>query len=311
MIEFGFIDRSSGIVFESAPLFFIINPTASNGYARNVWTILETWLGEENIPYCFALSRDADHVEILAREAASVDGAVVAGVGGDGTLSRIADGLADTAATLGVIPAGTGNDFARSFNIPFDPVSACNILLNGQTVPLDTGRLNGRIFLNVVGAGLDAEVVADANRIFKKLSGSLGYLLALLKQLVFFKPANIHILVDNKEFTACAWLVAVANACYYGSGMKVAPDADPQDGLADVIIVENIHRLNFLRLFPRVYAGRHTTHPAVRVLRGKEILITSDRPLHVHADGDLYGQTPLHVTMVKHGLRLKVPLVGE
>lgn len=302
-----FAERTGGRLPAAAPLFFIVNPAASGGKALAVWERVSTWLEKENVPYSYAVSLDADHVEALARVAAQSSGAVVAGVGGDGTLSRIATGLAGTNAALGVIPAGTGNDFARTFGFPADPEAACRNLLDGETAFIDIGRLNGRLFINVAGAGLDAEVAADANRIFKRLSGSLGYLLALVKQVITFRPRTIRMVVDDQAFTVKAWLVTVANARYYGSGMMVAPQADPQDGLADVVIVQDIHRLRFLCLFPRVYRGSHIAHPAVRVLRGRDIKITSDGMLHVHADGEIYGQSPLHVTIEHCGLRLILP----
>jgi diacylglycerol kinase family enzyme len=113
--------------------------------------------------------------------------------------------------------------------------------------------------------------------------------------------------VDGKVVSGPVWLVTVANARYYGGGMKIAPCADPQDGLADIIIVGNIHRLNFLRLFPLVYSGRHIDHPAVQVLRGKEIRIDSVHKLAVHADGDLAGTTPVEVKICHHVIRLRVP----
>lgn len=311
MSSLGFMDYGNNPPPGAGALFFIVNPAAGNGKAQEIWATVRRGLEAEKIPYGVAFSQDGDDVEQLARQAAVVPGVIVAGVGGDGTLSRIADALVGTEAILGVIPAGTGNDFARTFQIPVDPEKACTVLLQGLTVLIDVGRLNGQIFINVVGVGLDAEVVADANRIFKKYAGSLGYFFALLKQLIFFRPTEMKIQVDNNVFKTKAWFVAVANACYYGSGMKVAPSADPQDGLADVVVVGDVHRLQFLRLFPLVYSGRHVAHPAVRQFRGSRVAIDSKKPLYFHADGDLYGKTPLIAVMEKHAVRLKVPKTEE
>ena len=286
--------------------FFIVNPTANNGQALAVWQQLQSFLDAEHIGYSFAVSKSITDVEELARAAAQKE-FVVVGVGGDGTLSRIAGALAGTRATLGLIPAGTGNDFARTYQIPADPQAAMQIILAGHTVNLDLGIVNGRYFYNAVGSGLDAAVVADANLTFKKIGGSFGYLLALLRQLIFYRPQRIKITVNDEVHIVKAWLVTVANACYYGSGMKIAPLADPEDGLLDVIVVLDVHRLNFLRLFPRVYRGQHIFHPAVRVWRGTKIAVEAESPLAVQVDGDLFGQTPLSVTMKAAVVQLLVP----
>ncbi|HZK24505.1 MAG TPA: diacylglycerol kinase family protein [Oscillospiraceae bacterium] len=286
--------------------FFIINPTAKNGQAVAVWQQLQLFLDLQRVSFQFAMSKDIADVEKLAKAAAAA-GAIVVGVGGDGTLSRIAGALAGTKTTFGLIPAGTGNDFARTYQIPDRPEAAMQIILNGYTIALDLGMVNGRYFYNAVGSGLDAEVVADANLTFKRIGGSFGYLLALLRQLILYRPQKIKITVNDEVHVVEAWLVTVANACYFGSGMKIAPCANPQDGLLDVIVVQGIHRLNFLRLFPRVYRGQHIKHPAVRVWQGTKIAVESEKPLAVQVDGDLCGQTPLLVTMQAAMVQLLVP----
>lgn len=287
-------------------VFFIINPAANNGKAVRVWEQVADHLAKAGIPYGFAYSRDEEDLARIARQAAA-EYQIVAGVGGDGTLSRIAGALVGTQACLGIIPAGTGNDFARVYAIPTDPAAACRIVCEGKQVSLDLGLCNGRFFYNIVGTGLDAEVAADANRIFKKISGSLSYLLALLRQLAVYRPRRVKLTVDGESREEKVWLVAVANGRYYGSGMKVAPDADPQDGLADIVIVGNIHRMLFLRLFPLVYKGLHIDHGAVRVLRGRTVRIEGDSPLPFHVDGDLAGTLPLHVTMIPAAVSVIVP----
>lgn len=290
----------------SASVFFIVNPAAQHGKAVATWTAVQEYMDAQGQEYEYALSVDLEDVERLARTAAAKPGTIVAGVGGDGTLSRIAGALVDTDAVLSIIPAGTGNDFARTMGIPFSPTAACNVLLTGVTVPVDLGMYNGVYFYNAIGAGLDAEVVAEANLRFKRFS-SIAYLLALLKQLAVYRPRPVSIEVDGKVVSVPVWMVTVANARFYGGGMKIAPLADPQDGLADIIIVGDVHRLKFLRLFPLVYSGRHIDHPAVQVLRGKEIKIDSVHKLAVHADGELVGTTPVRVNMCHHAIRLRVP----
>jgi diacylglycerol kinase (ATP) len=287
--------------------FFIVNPSANDGKAISAWEQVRSHLDKQGIEYDFALSKSADDVEHIAREAASCPGTVIVGVGGDGTMQRIAAAMAGSDAVLGTIPAGRGNDFARSWQIPHDVGAACDVLLHGRTVGVDLGCCNGRYFLNVLGTGLDAEVALEANIRFKRFSGTVGYLLALFRQLVVYKPCKVNILLDGEPVSDEVWLVAVANACYYGGGMKVAPDADPQDGLADVIVVGSVSRLKFLQLFPRVYSGRHVTHPAVRVFRAATVEITAHRELAVQADGEAAGFTPFTVKMEHHAIRLRIP----
>jgi diacylglycerol kinase (ATP) len=291
----------------TAALFFIVNPSANHGKALRDWEQVRSHLGKQQIKYDFALSKSADDVELIAREAAFIPGALIVGVGGDGTLQRIAAAISGTDAILGTIPAGRGNDFARSWQIPHDVEAACDVLLHGRTVAVDLGRCNGTCFLNVLGTGMDAEVTREANVRFKRFSGTVGYLLALLRQLVVYKPCKVQILLDNEPVSDEVWLVAVANACYYGGGMKVAPDADPRDGLADIVVVGRVSRLKFLQLFPRVYSGRHVTHPAVRVFRASTVEITAERELAIQADGETVGTTPFTVTMEHQAIRLRIP----
>ncbi len=288
--------------------FFIVNPSANNGKAVRVWESVRSQLDAQGLEYKWAFSKDADDVEMLARSEASLPGALVVGVGGDGTLQRIATAIVGSDAVLGVVPAGTGNDFARTMQIPVDAVAACSVLLHGQTIHVDLGRFNGRYFINVLGTGLDAEVAAGANSHFKRFSGILGYMLSLLWQLVVYKPRQVEIVLDGEKISCRVWLVAVANACYYGGGMKVAPGADPGDGLADVVVVGKISRFRFLQIFPRVYGGRHITHPAVSVFRAASVEITADRVIAAQADGEPAGSTPISVKMERHAIRLRVPV---
>jgi YegS/Rv2252/BmrU family lipid kinase len=172
---------------------------------------------------------------------------------------------------------------------------------------MDLGRINGRYFLNIAGVGLDAEVAAEAMRNFKGFPGSLAYLLALLKQLVVYRPCPVNITLDGRELHEVAWLIAVANARYFGGGMKVAPQADPWDGLADVVIVSGVSRLRFLSIFPRVYSGSHLLNDCVRVIRARAIRIDAKGQLAVQADGEPAGTTPFEIIMERQAVLFKVP----
>ncbi|NLZ38408.1 MAG: diacylglycerol kinase family lipid kinase [Firmicutes bacterium] len=286
--------------------YFIINPTANNGRVMDIWRQVVSELARRNVNYDYAVSPSEEKVVELA-EAAAGKGCIVVGVGGDGTISRIAGALAGNKAIMGLIPAGTGNDFARTFAIPADPKAAVEVLLQGKTTAIDLGCINGRCFCNVIGAGLDAQVVADANGIFKKFAGSLAYLLALVRQLFLYRPWRVKITMNEQIIYADAWLIAVANACYYGGGMMVAPQADPRDGYLDVVLVQNVSLFKFLRLFPLVYRGRHINLDVVRKWRTMQLTVESEEPLAIQVDGDVFGVTPFDLKVLPQAVNFIVP----
>ena len=286
--------------------FFIINPTAKNGRVMTIWQQVASELENRIVSYDYAVSTSEENVSELA-ESAAKKGYIVVGVGGDGTVSRIAGALVGKNAIFGLIPAGTGNDFARTFAIPKEPLAAVEVLLQGKTTPIDLGCINGRYFCNVIGAGLDAQVVEDANKVFKRFSGSLAYLLALMRQLFIYRPRRVKITMNDQKIYVNAWLIAVANARYYGSGMMVAPQADPRDGYLDVVVVQNISLFHFLRLFPLVYKGLHINHGAVRKWRTMQLRVESEEPLAIQVDGELYGVTPFDLKVQPQAVRVIVP----
>ncbi|NLM51646.1 MAG: diacylglycerol kinase family lipid kinase [Firmicutes bacterium] len=290
----------------SKKYFFIINPQANSGRVLKTWQQVEIFLKAQQAQYEAVFSRDAEHVSLLAGEA-SHGGYTVVGVGGDGTISRIATALKGSKTHFGIIPAGSGNDFARSFGLPKDPVEACRVILQGEFVEVDLGIFNGRGFCNILGAGLDAKVAADANRIFKKFSGKFGYVLALIRQLILYRPALLELEIDGQTHQVKGWLVSIANGKYLGGGMKIAPQADPGDGFFDVIIVNEMSVFRFLYLFPLVYSGKHIDLDVVQVWRGRRISIRSNVPLDVQADGEMAGTTPFTIEVAAKALSLLVP----
>lgn len=286
--------------------FFIINPSANGGRVVKTWQEAEDYLKKQGVQFEFVFSRDAEHVSLLAKEASS-QGYTVVGVGGDGTISRIASALKDTKTPFGIIPAGTGNDFARSFNLPKNPIAACRVILQGEIVDVDLGVFNGRSFCNIIGAGLDAKVVNDANRTFKRFSGKFGYFFALLRQLILYRPGLIELEIDGQKHRVKGWLVSVANGKYLGGGMKIASKADPADGLFDVIVVNEMPVLRFLYLFPLVYSGKHISLDVVQMWRGRHIIVRSNEPLLIQADGEIAGTTPFIIEVAAQALSLLVP----
>jgi diacylglycerol kinase (ATP) len=249
------------------------------------------WDAEIRLTQC---PRDAVR---LAAEAAEEGFDVVFACGGDGTLSEVMTGLLDTGVPAGVIPAGTGNDFARCIGLPLHPTAAATLLAHGRSVPVDMLELNeGALWaINVIGTGFDCRVCERINRRSNLVGGLPAYLLALAQEMVNFRPTGLSLRVDDTRWEGDALLVAICNTRSYGAGMNIAPDADIYDGLMDVVVVSFVGRVEFLRAFPRVFKGTHLDHPAVHVWRGAEVEVGTTQPSLVNVDGDLCAHTPLRV----------------
>ncbi|MFN8218631.1 MAG: diacylglycerol kinase family protein [Fimbriimonadales bacterium] len=244
----------------------------------------------------------------LARQAALEGADVVVAAGGDGTVGEVANGLAGTSACFGVLPTGTGNDFARTLGIGTDLDNAARVLAEGELLHIDLGKVSeGGFFVNVAGCGFDAVVAARINHGFRRVRGTLAYVLATLQTLATFRPAAIRLTADGKSYDEKVMLCAVANAQMYGGGMRIAPEASLTDGLLDLVLVGDVSKLEFIRAFPRVFKGTHLAHPKVKVLRAARVSISSDRPLPVLADGEEIGVTPVGFEIVPAALKVMAP----
>ena len=238
--------------------------------------------------------------ERLAREAADAGSELVVGVGGDGTLSELLNGLMASNIPCGMIPCGTGNDFARFVGIEENLEAAAKQIIAGGPLAVDMGRLVGsqRHFVNIVGVGFDAAVAGRINRRKRLTQGLLAYGPAIIGELAIghFLAATVE--VDGQVFAGEWLLVAVANGNAYGAGFKIAPHAACDDGLLDVVLVERMGRLGVLRSLGQVYQGKHEHHPHVTMLRGRHISIETEASAPALVDGDLLADTPLEIEIV-------------
>ena len=246
-----------------------------------------------------------DHARELAAEAGRA-GHTVAALGGDGLLRLVAGAVRDTDGALAVLPAGRGNDFARVLGIPDDPVRAVRIAVQGRDRMVDVAEAGGEPFLGIASLGFDS----DANRIANEsrvIRGNVVYLYAALRALWSWKPASYTVTVDGERHAIRGYSVAVANSKAYGGGMYIAPQADIDDGMLDLVAIGDMTRPAFLFHLPRVFRGRHVDDPSVTVLRGHEITVDASRPFRVYADGDPVGDSPVTMTVRPRCLRLVVP----
>jgi diacylglycerol kinase (ATP) len=282
-------------VAEGPGLVVVANPAAGHGRAGRLIGKVTTALHRLRLPHEVRVSESGTDVERLARVAAGGGAKIVAALGGDGTVSLVANGILGTGAALAALPAGTGDDFAKAIGAgKLD--TAVELLANPKTVDLDvievtTGAVK-RNFVNIAGAGFDSEVNETANGMGVKLGATGTYVLALLKTLSRFSPASFTIQVDDERMELDAMLVEVGSGRWTGGGMKVLPNAIMNDGLLDVCIVESLSKPAFLRAFPRVFVGSHTTHPKVRMRTGSRVQVEANRRVLVYADGELVGSLP-------------------
>ncbi len=289
-------------------VLYIVNPVAGGGRGLRTWQVVEKTLAERGLPAEYRLTGKRGEAIALAAEAARGGYDVVVGVGGDGTIQEIVNGLVgadgECPAALGVIPGGTGNDFCKMLGYPQDPLGALRIVLGGQVRRFDLGRANGRYFINIAGVGFDAEVAGFLNQRPKRLPGALMYVYGVLAVLTRFRPTRLTIDLGDRTLEQKCLLVSVANGPSHAGGMKMCPDAKPDDGMLDLCVVGDVGRLETLVLLPKVFSGRHTLHPKVKLYTAKRVRIHSDAPLFVQADGEIFGRIPADVEIVPGALRV-------
>jgi len=295
-------------------LYFIINPKAKNGYSLKVWTKVERELNRKHISYeAFLTKYKGNGYEIAEKLVAESDGSLVtiAVVGGDGTLNEIINGVITYSnVRIGFIPAGSGNDYARGFQLPKKPLNALTFILREwkhEPMLTDVGKIvdedgNDKYFINNMGAGLDGTISKQVNRSIvkkwlNKLSlGSLVYVYFLIKEVLFYKRTTVQLLIDGKQYEfPSTWFVTISNQPFYGGGMKIAPRAITDDGLLDIVVVHNLSRIKMLSVFVSVFWGGHTGFKEVKMMTGREISIHSSTPIEAHADGDYFSNTSLHI----------------
>lgn len=288
---------------QTRKLALVMNPTAAGGKPMQLIPEVKVALGELGLQYRIIETRDMDHASQAATEAAEAGETVVA-LGGDGLVGVLAGAVRDRG-PLGVLPAGRGNDFARELSIPREVGAACRVLAEGVERQLDLGKANGRPFVCIASTGYDSVANRIANDA-RLVRGNLVYAYAAVRALVSWRPARFSVTLDGREHEFEGYTVAAANTRFYGGGMRVAPNADPNDGLLEVICIENVSKLRFLANLPKVFSAKHVQLEGVRSFRAREVAISANRPFDVYADGDRITQLPATVT-VTPGLRVLVP----
>lgn len=277
------------------PLVVVANPTAGHGKAGRLIGKVDRLLSGSGLEHEIKVSRSGEHLGQLARQAAERGASLVAALGGDGTVSIVANALLGTDAALAPLPSGTADDFAKAIGMGSID-KAVHQLIEPRVESIDVVRITTgavqRHYVNVAGAGFDSEVNETANDMRVNLGATGTYLASVLKTLPRFQPARFRVELDDEVFDLHAMLAIVGNGVSYGGGMRVTPEASVVDGVLDVCIVEAMSIPAFLRAFPRVFRGTHVTHPKVRTARSARVRLETDRRVQVYADGERVGPLP-------------------
>lgn len=298
----------------------ILNPWSGRGRGARDRLLVQRGLREAGIRHDFVETTGPGHALGLARDAA-LDGVrriVVAG--GDGTIHEVVNGLmqaglADDGATrcsLGVIPLGTGNDFAKLLNVyRLPPGPAAARVMRAEVRRFDVGLCLGEYFGNMMGAGFDAEVVRQANRV-RRLRGGAVYLVSIYRTFVGFRPPELEVTSEAHSESGPMMMVAVAIGVAGGGTFYLTPQADPRDGLFDVCLIRRVALPTFLRAVPKVMKGTHGSMNEAELFRAPAVTIrsTDSRPLVVHLDGELRDTGAREVEITLEPGRLRV-LVGR
>ena len=294
---------------------FLVNPAAENGAAGRRWPELAHEAASLGLQGDTRFSERRGHLTELAREAAA-DADLLVAVGGDGTVNEVVNGIAGLDVELALIPRGTGGDFVRTFGIPRKLDRAVEVALRGRTRAIDLGRGRYRswagedeesYFANIASAGMSGAIAKRTNETSKALGGKVSYAWATVAVFSRWRSDEVRVRVDGTERAGRMHDVIVANGRYLGGGMKMVPEAEPDDGLLDVLLIGDLTKRDLLLTMPKTYRGKHLPHPKATLLRGTTVEIDAPEPLPVELDGEQPGTTPVRFEIVPRALRLRVP----
>lgn len=291
---------------QERPWWVIVNPVAGNGRTGRRWGGLEARLRLEGIRMEVVFTQEPGHATLLARQGLEAGFSTIIGVGGDGTLHEILNGLPledperMRTVRLGMLPLGTGSDFVRTFGLPRDPVAAALRLREGRAHLVDVGQVScqragervTRYFINAAGLGFDGEVADRTNRGIKAFGATGTYLVYLFLTLLLYQNKTVTVRLDGEERSGRMNSVLVCNGRYFGGGMFIAPRAEVDDGWFDVILLGDLGRGEIVWNLPRVYRGTHLTHPKITWRRAREVHVEARERMFLQAEGELIGEAP-------------------
>ncbi len=296
----------------------IVNPAAGSGSTGKEWPRIHRALRHSGLSFDRVHTKGRGHATELAMEASQKGYECVVAVGGDGTLNEIVNGLMASDnfsdVTLGILSTGTCCDFARFLGMPRDFRKACSRLVNHHKIKIDVGivefRCGGqpqsRFFIGIASMGFDAKVVQTAFRIQMPVGGIMPFIFAMVYSLGIYKNKNICLQLGVERKNIRAFSVVIANTGFYGGGIHMAPQADIQDGLFDIVVVGGIGKLAFLKGLRSAVRGSHGTHPKVQMNKAAQVTIQSAEQVLLQADGEFFGEAPASFRVLPSALTVAI-----
>jgi diacylglycerol kinase (ATP) len=313
-------DHGREAVADPPSTVFLVNPASANGTTGRRWPEIANRAAARGLHGDALFSERQGHLTELARGAAQAGVERLVVVGGDGSVNEVANGVAGLdGVEIAVIARGTGWDFVRTYGIPRDVEEAAAVALDGETRSIDLGRVvyrtwDGREatswFANIASAGMSGAVAQRANDTTKALGGKVSYLWATLSVFARWSNNEVRVSVDDEIRGGRMHDVIVANGKFFGGGMKIAPDAESDDGLFDVLLIGDVTKRDLLVTMPRIYRGTHLPHPKAELLRGAAVSVDAPEALPIELDGEQPGTTPARFEIVRNALRVRVPAAG-
>jgi YegS/Rv2252/BmrU family lipid kinase len=298
---------------------FLVNPASANGSTRRRWPELERRAAAAGLLGDVLLSERPGHLAELARDAVAGGATRIVAVGGDGTVHEVVDGVMQAGPSpqveLAVLPLGTGRDFARSLRIPSRLDAAIEVARGGALRTIDVGRASyatgggegTAYFANFAGAGISGAIARRANGTSKALGGKLSFLWATITVFSRWPPAEMTVRIDGETRSVRLLEALAMNGDYTAGGMWVAPQAAPDDGSFDVVLIGDFSKREFTTTFPKIYRGTHVSHPKVEIVRARELSVEAPSPLPIVLDGEQPGTTPVRFELLPAALRVRVP----
>jgi YegS/Rv2252/BmrU family lipid kinase len=322
---------SPNIIHHTSLPLVIVNPASAGGATGRTWPSLASDLRAHFGAFNCAFTERAGDASVIAGREAAAGRSLIVACGGDGTISEVANGILESGADaeLGILPSGTGGDFRRTLDVPQRGRDAAAALARGRGVRMDVGRVEfqdragaraRRYFLNVASCGMGGEVIrrveenstgwlATASR--RVAGGQAAYAVASLQAAVTFDRPTLRIQLDERAaFRLAVTNLCIANARYFGGGMKIAPEAKLDDGLLDVVAVGDLDTLKILTNVYRLYLGTHLGMREVRHAHARRVQVSADKPgevVSIEVDGELAGVLPATFEILPRALRVRIP----